>query len=128
MCAAEDNNAGDCSWLAQTAVSMLVRALRVQLQVLADAGATNWDMDSTDVSDDPIVQIMETIDACVCVFGEITGNDALVYDDFLGDVIDPVALAEAIFAGAKNGSPSCGLEGEPGAGLGELIRMSAAST
>ena len=85
-------------------------------------------MDSTDVSDDPIVQIMETIDACVCVFGEITGNDAHVYDDFLGDVIDPVALAEAISAGAKNGSPSCGLEGEPGAVLGELIRMSAASS
>ena len=124
----EHDDANDCSWLTRTAVSMLVRVLRVHLQILADAGATNWDMDSTDVSDCPIVQIMENIDACVCVHGEITGNKALFYDDFLGDVIDPVALAEAISAGAKNGSPSCGLEGEPGAVLGELIRMSSAST
>ena len=124
----EDNDVDDCSWLTQTAVSMLVRALRVQLQILADAGATNWDMDSPDVSDDPIVQIMETIDACVCVYGKITGNEALFYDEFLGDVIDPVALAQAISVGAKNGFPSCGLEGEPGAVLGELIRMSAASS
>ena len=107
---------------------MLVRILRVQLQILADAGATNWDMDSTDVSDCPIVPIMEHIGACVCVCGEITGNDTLNYDDFPGDVIDPVALAQAISVGAKNGFPSCGLEGEPGAVLGELIRMSAAST
>ena len=85
-------------------------------------------MDSTDLSDCPIAQIIEHIDACVSVCGEITGNDSLFYDDFLGDVIDPVALAEAISAGAKNGSPSCGLEGEAGAVLGELIRMSAAST
>ena len=106
---------------------MLVRALRVQLQILADAGATNWDMDSTDV-DCPIVQIMEHIDACVCAHGEITGNDALYYDDSLDDVIDPAALAKAITAGAKMGSSSCGLEGKPGAILAELIRMSAASS
>ena len=64
----------------------------------------------------------------LCVCGVITGNDTLYYDELLGDVIDPVALAEAISAGAKNGYPSCGLEGEPGAVLGELIRMSAASS
>ena len=97
---------------------MLVRTLRVRLQILADAGATNWDMDSTDVSDCPIVPIMDHIGACVCVCGEITGNDALYYGDFRGDVIDPVALAKAIQAGAKMGFPSCGLEGGTWGGFG----------
>ena len=120
----EHDDANDCSWLTRTAVNMLVRALRVQLQILADAGATNWDMGIYC----PIVQIMEHIDACVWVCGEITGNETLDYGDFLGDVLDPAALAEAISAGAKMGFPSCGLEGEPGAVLGELIRMSAASS
>ena len=89
------------------------------------AGAENWNMNST-VIGCPIAPMMEHIAACVRVCGEIMGNDDLPYGDFLGDVINPVALAEAIHAGVVISFPSCGLEVEPRANLGKLIRMPAA--
>jgi hypothetical protein len=83
----------------------------------------NWDMDKVDC---PIVSIMEHIHACFSVCAEITGIDNLSCTDFI-DVTDPVALDEAIYWGAHSNS-SCGLGRNPGVVLGELVRMSAASS
>jgi hypothetical protein len=70
---------------------------------------------------------MEHIDACVAVFAEITGIDDLSCTDFL-DVTDRVALAEDIGEGVNGESWSCGLGRSLEVVLGELIRMSAASS
>jgi hypothetical protein len=74
-----------------------------------------------------IILIMEHIDACVAAFAEITGIDDLSCTDFL-DVTDRVALAEDIGEGLNGEGWSCGLERSLGVVLGELIRMSAASS
>jgi hypothetical protein len=113
----------DCFWMTRTAIGILVHALRVRLHLLTAAGAMNWDMGKVDC---PIVSIMEHIHACFSVCAEITGIDNLSCTDFI-DVTDPVALDEAISRGAHSNS-SCGLGRNPGVVLGELIRMSAASS
>jgi methyl coenzyme M reductase beta subunit len=64
----------------------------------------------------------------VCAWGD-HGERYTSLRHILGNAIGPVALAMAIIdAGAKMFFSSCGLEGEPGAVLGELVRMSAASS
>jgi hypothetical protein len=82
-----------------------------------------------------VVEVTDHIDACVCACAEITGNDDLGCVDFLDDVTDPASLAEAICSGANvnhitdKSTSNCGLGGVGrGAGLGELLRISAASS
>jgi hypothetical protein len=90
----------DCLWMARVAINKLVRALRVRLHLLAAAGR-DWNMENFYGNVCPVVEIMDQIDGCVCTCAEITGNDDLDCLDFLGDVTDPVALAEAIRASAS---------------------------
>jgi hypothetical protein len=123
--------AADCLWMARGAIEMSVRALRVRLHLVTVAGS-DWDMESLDVC--PVAEIMNHIDACVCACAEITGNDDLGSVDFLDDVTDPASLAEAICSGANvnhitdKSTSNCGLGGGCGAVVGELLRISAASS
>jgi hypothetical protein len=112
--------------MARTAIEMLVRAFGARLQLLAAAGAENWDMGSIyGAVGCPIVSIMEHIDACVEVCEDITGIEGLSCTDFL-DVANPVALTEAIGEGAHGDGSCCGLGRNPGVVLGKLNRMPAA--
>jgi hypothetical protein len=77
--------------------------------------------------DCPIVSIMGHISACVLVHAETTGIGELSCTAIF-DVANPVALAEAIDEGAHDDDSSCCLGRNPGVVLGELIRMSAASS
>ena len=108
--------ADDCLRMARVAIKMLVRALRVRLQLLTDAG-NDWNMENFE-DEFPVNEIMNHIGACVCACAEVTGNDGLDYVDFLDNLTDPVAFAEAIRAGARvnhfigRSTSNCGIGGE----------------
>jgi hypothetical protein len=92
-------------WMALVAIRIRVPIHRVRLQLLTASGR-DWNIESFYSDACLVVEIMDHINACVCARAEITKNDDLGCVDFLGDVADPAALAEAISAVAKTSKKS----------------------